>query len=354
MSAKVSVIIPTFNRGRVLGQAIASVIDQDHRDFEVIVVDDGSTDGTGELVASRFGDDPRVRYQYQPNAGASAARNTGLDLATGGLVAFLDSDDSWKAWHLSLTLAALDRYPEAGMVWTETEFVDARGVSVATSALAQLLSAYRYFPLDELFASSSMLSELDVDLPPASRTRRLYVGDVFSPMIMGNLVLTSSVVMRRDRLEKVGRFDDHLTVGEDYEFFLRVCRAGPVAFADISDIRYRTGTADKLGGPGAAREMAHAYLAVLDDTLARDAGRITLSPTLITTARVHAHRWVGEQELIAGSRRLARAHLGTALRLRWHQPWVAVLTALTFVPHGIFLGMVRWRRRNRAQFRSVA
>jgi GT2 family glycosyltransferase len=348
MSATISVIIPTFDRRSVLQEAVESVLAQRYRDIEVIVVDDGSTDGTDELMQRRFGDDPRVRYRYQPNAGVSSARNAGLDLATGDYVAFLDSDDSWEPWHLALVHAGFDRVPEAGLIWTDTAFVDPQGVVLSSSALPELFSAYRYFSRDDLFSSSSPLAELGIDLPAASRDHRLYVGDIFSPMVMGNLVLTSSAVIRRERLAAVGRFDERLGVGEDYEFFLRVCRAGPVAFADIADVRYRTGTADKLGGPGTALPMARAYLQVLDATLARDAGRITLPPAMITTARVHAHRWVGELELLAGSRRMARAHLSTALRLRPGQPWLVALIVLTLLPQGVFQGIVRWRRRIRA------
>jgi GT2 family glycosyltransferase len=353
MSAKVSVIIPTFNRAHVLAGAIGSVIAQQHQDTEVIVIDDGSTDGTCEFMANTYGDDPRIRYRYQPNGGASSARNAGLDLATGDYMAFLDSDDAWLPWHLSLLLAGFERLPEVGMIWTDTEFVDDRGTVVSSSALPDLLSAYRYFTLDQLFSSSTALTDLGVDLPPEAEDHRLHVGDIFSPMIMGNLVLTSSAAIRRDRLDTVGRFDERLSVGEDYEFFLRVCRAGPVAFADVVDTMYRVGTADKLGGPHTSLAMARGYLRVLDDTLARDADRITLPPAMIVTARVHAHRWVGEMELLAGSNRVARAHLASAVRLRPAQPWTIVLLLLSFLPHRVFVFLVGWRRRVRTSLHIV-
>jgi GT2 family glycosyltransferase len=345
MSGLVSVIIPTFDRRRTLREAVDSVLAQSHREVEVIVVDDGSTDGTRELMAGFT--DPRLRYRYQANAGASAARNAGLDLATGDYVAFLDSDDAWKPWHLSLLLAGLERHPQVGLIWAETEFVDPSGVVTSSPALRLLLSAYGYFSFDELFSSSSPLSSLDVDIPPEYSDHRLYVGDIFSAMIMGNLVLTSTAVMRRERLDQVGRFDERLSVGEDYDFFLRACRAGPVAFADVVDTSYRVGTEDKLGGPGASLAMARGYLRVLDRTLTQDGDRITLAPEMIVAARVHANRWVGELELLGGSRRLARAHLARALRISPRQPWTAALVLLTFLPHRAFVSMVGWRRRVR-------
>jgi GT2 family glycosyltransferase len=344
----VSVVIPTYNRARVVLEAIDSVLAQTVTDLEVLVVDDGSTDGTSELIATRFADEPRVCYRYQPNAGVTVARNAGLDLATGDYVAFLDSDDTWQPWHLGVTLAALDREPTAGMIWTETDFVDVDGTVTAPSALTRLLSAYRYFSKEDLFSTSSPLATLPTDMPTGYADHRLYVGDVFSPMLMGNLVLTSTVVMRRARLEAVGRFDERQRVGEDYEFFLRACRAGPVAFADLPDVRYRVGTPDKLGGPAMALAMALAYQRVLETTLARDAARITLAPSMISLARVHAHRWVGEMELLAGSPRLARAHFAAALRIRRREPWIVVLVLLTFLPTPVLRAVIESRRRLKA------
>src|SRR5215468_12639578 len=91
----VSVIIPTFNRGYILGETIASVLSQTYRHLEIIVVDDGSTDNTAGLVAS-FGH--KIRYVCQPNSGVTAARNLGFTLSRGEFVALLDSDDTWLSW----------------------------------------------------------------------------------------------------------------------------------------------------------------------------------------------------------------------------------------------------------------
>lgn len=340
----VSVIIPTFDRAEVIGQAIDSVLAQTHLGVQVIVVDDGSTDGTQAVIAARYAGDPRVQYRYQPNAGVAVARNAGLDLALGDYVAFLDSDDCWRPWHLSLMLAGLALYPDAGMIWTDIEAVDADGSVVGTSYLAKLLSAYRYFAREDLFATSSPLSESGIAFPPRYRDRRFYMGDVFSPMVMGNLVVTSSVVMRRDRVELVGHFDERFVTGEDYEFFLRACKAGPVAFADIDDIRYRLGASDQLSGRAMGLPMAKGYLKVLEATVSQDAARITLPPSMIDQARSYAFAWVGEQYLLEGSRRLARAHLAAALRIHLFEPRVWALLSLTFMPRALTVRLVQWRR----------
>jgi len=110
----VSVIIPVYNGERYLAEAIESVLAQTYRPIEIIVVDDGSTDGSAD-VAKRFGSP--VRYDFQPNSGAGAARNRGAELARGSVLAFLDADDIWLADKLARQMAAFDADPELDMVF---------------------------------------------------------------------------------------------------------------------------------------------------------------------------------------------------------------------------------------------
>lgn len=352
MPAAISVILPTFNRELTLGAALNSALGQGYRDLEVIVVDDGSSDGTRALVANAMAADGRVQYHYQPNGGAASARNAGLELATGAFVAFQDSDDAWRPWHLELLTACLERFPRAGMIWTDMDAVDASGAIIPNVHMTSMLSAYGYFSTDELFPTSVPLSELAVEIPPEYRDRRLYMGDVFSKMVMGNLVLASSVLMRRQLLDHVGRFDERLVTGEDYEFFLRACREGPVAFADIPDLLCGIGTMDRLSGPAMSLPIARAYLQVLEQTLARDAERITLPPAMVSEARAYAHRWVGESELQAGSPRVARTHLVKALRLGGKRPQTILALILTFVPRPVRARLIGWRRRRQPSQRD--
>jgi glycosyltransferase involved in cell wall biosynthesis len=113
---RVSVVIPTYNRASRLPAAIDSVLRQGVSDIEIIVVDDGSSDDTRAVVA-RYGN--RVRYVYQANAGVGAARNAGIRLATGTFAAFLDSDDRWHDFKLSMQLALFDARPDVGLVFSD-------------------------------------------------------------------------------------------------------------------------------------------------------------------------------------------------------------------------------------------
>lgn len=119
MEPKVSVVIPTFNRRELVGEAIGSVLKQSVKELELIVVDDGSTDGTGHTVNNLS--DGRVRYIYKENGGVASARNVGLDESCGEYVALLDSDDFWRPNYLERMLTSLDEAPQYGLAYTTME-----------------------------------------------------------------------------------------------------------------------------------------------------------------------------------------------------------------------------------------
>jgi glycosyltransferase involved in cell wall biosynthesis len=185
--ATISVIIPAFNQGHYLGEAIQSVIDQTFPDFELIVVDDGSTDKTAQVACSFL--DPRVHYIHQENRGLSAARNTGILRSSGEYLTFLDSDDLFVADKLETLLNALQQDPGLG-------FVAGQAVLIDENAL----------PLGKIF---------DTPLPenPAN-------------LLLWNPLHVCSVMLRRDWQEKAGLFDETLNAYEDWDMWLRLARVG--------------------------------------------------------------------------------------------------------------------------------
>jgi GT2 family glycosyltransferase len=329
-NALVSVIIPTYNRAQLVGRAIDSALAQTHTSIEVIVVDDGSTDGTDDLIRHRYATETRVTYHYQTNKGVAAARNAGLSLARGAHIAFLDSDDVWKPWKLELQLCCLDRFPEAGMIWTDMEAIDPAGLMVSPRFLRTMYrNSYRWFPTNEsLFSRSEPLAPLCPAAPSSAADARVYVGDVGSQMIMGNLVHTSTVLLRHERLERVGGFDENLKPsGEDFDFHLRTCQAGPVAFADVASIQYRTGGADQLTGREYQVHLARNFLRTIEPMLKQGKHRHSLPASMISSVQAEAHAWLGRELLAHGDRRGARKHLAESLR---HRTFVAP-TLLMFV-----------------------
>jgi glycosyltransferase involved in cell wall biosynthesis len=179
----VSVIIPTYNRAAMLRECLQSVQVQTYRDFEIIVIDDGSTDDT-RATAESFA---RVRYFYQENRGVAAARNYGIKLARGEYIAFLDSDDLWLPPHLQLTVSFLDAHPQIGMVYT---------------TFTQVNSAHQ-----------------PIRMYPARTGKHVYK-DLLSKWI----VAAPTVVARKTVLEAVGGFDETMRVHEDGDLWRRILR----------------------------------------------------------------------------------------------------------------------------------
>ena len=203
----VSVIIPTYNRGWILREAIDSVLAQDYSDFELIVVDDGSTDDTRAILGT-YGRD--IIVLQQPNQGVSAARNRGIAESRARLVAFLDSDDFWLPQKLTRQVAFFQSNPEALICQTEETWMR-NGVRVNPKKRHQKPS-----------------------------------GMIFEPSLALCLVSPSAVMIRKSLFDAVGLFDESLSACEDYDLWLRISCRYPVYLLDESLIIKRGGHQDQL------------------------------------------------------------------------------------------------------------
>ncbi len=208
MSALVSVIIPTFNRRDQVREAVASVCAQRGGEREVLVVDDGSTDGTHAALAAEFG--ALVHIVRTENRGVAAARNLGVRCSRAALIAFLDSDDVWLTGKLAAQLAFFDAHPETQICQTEEIWIR-NGTRVN----------------------------------PAKHHRKPR-GDIFAASLRLCLVSPSAVMLRRALFERVGGFDETLPACEDYDLWLRIARDTPVELIDRPLVVKRGGHADQL------------------------------------------------------------------------------------------------------------
>lgn len=343
----VSVIIPTHDRAAVITRAVDSVLAQEGAELEVIVVDDGSTDDTRQVVQSRYGDDARVTYLFQEQAGVAGARNTGLARARGDLVAFLDSDDVWRPGKLALQLACLKRVPEAGMIWSEMTSMDPGGDPIPGSSLRSIFTFRVGF--EELFSQRLALSEV-AGGGDGVTDGTLYWGDIYDGIVVGNLVLPSAAILTRERLQAVGGYDETLAVsGEDFDFFLRTCRAGPVAFVDVPTVLKQADRPDALTHPSRRLHLARNYVTTMEGALAQDAGRIRLAPAVVRSARAYGHAWVGQAYLESGDAPAARRHLRLSLRLRPTSLKTYLLLALALAPGPVVARAIAAARRARAR-----
>jgi GT2 family glycosyltransferase len=203
----ISVIVPTFNRWPLLRQALDSVLAQSFRDFELLVVDDGSTDGTTEEL-KKIG--PRLRLFGTTRKGVAAARNLGVSRARGRFIAFLDSDDTWLPRKLERQAAFMAQHPEFQICQTEEIWVR-NGIRVNPRAVHRKPS-----------------------------------GDIFLPSLALCLVSPSAVMMTKELFERVGGFDESFPVCEDYDLWLRIGAEFPVPLIAEALVVKHGGHADQL------------------------------------------------------------------------------------------------------------
>ncbi len=224
-SLSVSVIIPTYNRAHLIGRAVRSVLAAVEPGDEVIVVDDGSTDGTAELLRS-FGD--RIRCLRGPHRGCGAARNAGIAAARNPLVAFNDSDDEWAADKLRLQRALLHARPDLVFCFSDFGLRDEDGCETPRGLFGWHSDSR---PWEEILGPGRLFSSL-APLPPGRPDFRVHIGDLYPTMLRSNYVASQSVLVRLERAGDALAFPEDLVIHEDYQCWARLARLGRVAYME--------------------------------------------------------------------------------------------------------------------------
>jgi len=223
------VIIPTFNRGWIVKEAIDSVLEQDFSDYELIVVDDGSDDNTPAILRA-YG--KKITVLHQPNKGVSAARNHGIAAASGRLIAFLDSDDLWLPRKLSAQVKFFKDHPDAVVNQTQEHWIR-DGVRVNPK-----------------------------------KKHHKFSGMIFEKSLALCLVSPSAVMIKKSLFGTVGVFDEHLPACEDYDLWLRISCRYPVHLIETALIIKRGGHADQLSkAPGLDKYRIQSLVKIIDSDL---------------------------------------------------------------------------------------
>ncbi len=197
----ISVVIPCYNAERYISATIESVLAQDWPDLEIIVVDDGSKDGSVELVRQRY---PAVRMVPQANGGVASARNRGLALAKNDLVALVDADDIWLPGKLAAQVARMQAVPGCRMSYT----------------------AWQVWPCTEPVPEAAYLAAIAAQAGDARW--RGATGWIYPELLLDCVVWTSTVLAERTLFQEIGGFDTTLRIGEDYDLWLRASRVTPI------------------------------------------------------------------------------------------------------------------------------
>ncbi|MBS1257947.1 MAG: Chondroitin synthase [Candidatus Scalindua arabica] len=197
--ATVSVIIHTFNNEKFIGETIESVLKQTYDDYEIIVIDDGSVDGTRDALQPYM---QRIRYHYKENGGIASAKNAGISLSEAEFIAFLDHDDLWDPDKLKLQMEHFNSNPQIGLVYAK----------------------YTSFRNDK---------EL------RTKPDKGYSGWIFKELLSKSFIQTSTVMVKRECLNEVGPYDESFSLGDEYDMFLRIARKFQCGFIDKGLTRYR-------------------------------------------------------------------------------------------------------------------
>ena len=268
--------MPTFDRSALLPEAIESVRRQDYDAWELIIVDDGSSDDT-QAVLARFAGDSRIRCFRQENRGQASARNLGIQQSQGAWVAFIDSDDRWLPHKLRKQMEYLAGNPDIDILYGEVERIGLRG-----------------------------------HLLPRRGAIQRHSGTVWRHLLYNNFIGMSTAVVRADRLRKVGGFDETMRVVEDYDLWLRLSATSRFGFLPGVVSQYR------VAGPRVSdlvRDCADANVAAVERFLA--AHPALLSSAEISRVRGQLHGRIAREFAHEGM--LGRS-LAAALNAVWFAP----------------------------------
>ena len=284
-----SVIIPTFERAAFVVEAVESVLRQRCRDFELIVVNDGSTDATGEVLAPYSG---RLRYLHQDNQGVSQARNAGIRAATGEWIAFLDSDDRWTDDYLATQAESIGELPTA--------------VAHVTNAVT----------INEDGTRSDHFGE--IGLLEALHAPRVVFDRPYGVIVGRSYFFLQPIVMRRDVLMEAGLFKAHLSMAEDRDVIARVAARGPFSFCRriLVEIVRRKESIEHLTAQQVNRGLstARAFEEVYADLL-RIPGLSNRERKITAAALSAVWRGMGNLLIMNGERSWARTYFWKAFVL---------------------------------------
>ncbi len=306
----VSVIIPAYNSERYIAETLESVFAQTYRNLEVIVVDDGSTDGTRELIQTGF---PKVRYFWKPNGGAPSGRNLGIRNARGDLIAFVDSDDLWLPKKLEAQVRLFTDDPT--LVWSYTDCYDFVGQP------------------DHIAGRSSRLA-------------RPFEGDILPALFLGNFISSPTVVLRREVFDTAGLWDAGVAPVEDWDLWLRVAAQFSIKYLDEPLALHRRHSDSTIANIH-PQEFLDIHLAVLRQVLERHPDRLR---SLWRPAIANVYFKIGLGFLKRGMNNTGRLCL---VRAVWYSPrelrFYGFLVAAFLPTWAIFrLNWLRhkWRQKN--------
>ena len=245
MKKSVTIVVPTYNRAHYIGEAIDSILAQDMVDceLEIIVVDDGSKDNTEEVVRN-YGN--RVRYIRQENQGAGVARNRGIDEARGEWIAFLDSDDRWLPYKLSLQFEVLGHFPGINIIHSNFYTFDGDRIIIPRGLDYWVMSLRGENAVDWSLAYSRKYRSSDFNIHLDRMDFDIYAGNIFAALLHALYGACWTMLIHRSCLKDNIRFAAHFPTWEDYWFLCMLAAYNDIVFMDIATAENRGHRGERL------------------------------------------------------------------------------------------------------------
>ncbi len=300
----VSVVITAYNAEKYIGETLRSVFAQTYKPIEIVVADDGSTDGTAHIIKTDF---PDVRYIYQPNAGQPAARNAGIRHARGEFIAFVDSDDLWFPQKIA---RQVERLSQSNAAWCYCDCIH-------------------------------FLETPDHILYRYSAITRPSSGMILEPLLLGNFIASPTPMIRRDALLEIGLWDEAVIICEDWNTWLKLATRFAVEYVDEPLAAYRV-RAQSMSKVWLLPKILESHLSVLSSALRQLQVR---NSGIANRARANIYFMVGlgylkRGDRSAGRRMLFRALLKDPLQLRLY-----VYLSISWLPPSFVSAANVWRHR---------
>ncbi len=292
--------MPTYNRGHLIKRALDSVLSQTEAGDEVIVVDDGSTDNTEEVVAE-YGS--KVKYIKKENGGAGTTRNLGIRTAKKDLIAFIDSDDEWMPGKLELQRAFMQACPDLLYCFTDIEFHGADGHTDSFT----LRNWTAGFPsIQEVFEPAGNYSDY-VPLQEGKKDFKCYKGSLYKAELTANYMNVITLIVRRKMLDDTVRFAEDTPTFEDWEFHARLGGAGQGAYLECETARQHGHPGPRLTDANRLK-MAESRIRIIERVWGQD-------KEFLARNRELYEKTLRNQYLIAAHRHIAMARPGDARRM---------------------------------------
>lgn len=254
----VTIIIPAFNCASFIGNAIGSVLEQTYENYELIVVDDGSTDDTAKHVL-KYKD--KLQYIYQENGGVSKARNTGIKHSKGSYIAFLDADDVWEKNKLEVQMGFFQRHDEVNFIFCGFKQIKDKNI-LKDRTYEDAFNIFKEYRCDirKFFEFNSSMIHCNSKID-------FYWGNIYKHLFLGNFILPSSVIFKKDFLNEVGLLNEKYRVAEETEFFLRYSKHNRMGFINYPLLSYEVPNPDNLSGKKNTEKLIRNALKIQIDSL---------------------------------------------------------------------------------------